>query len=268
MKIRTVLMVLLVLVLCSCRSTWYTEYGFVDKNDMQNPAAGFKLIKALDDPDPNVRKSAINYIALYESSIKQAESKLREMEKSDSHPNVRREAERLLAIIDEKKIVEIEVVGSTCNGFMGTIGSENIHFATRVVSKYYPIDYRPLSSDNVRVAFYQFQNKNVVLSVEAIDLPKKRSSIRKKIVGTIGAFPSWRYEQKVPLILEDNSQIIINLGTNPETLISYRDAGGDPREKVIKKGDKVKVFIKDRTVGAGSCYVYSVEKIEFADGRF
>lgn len=261
-----ILMVMLALLLCSCASQWYTQYGIADKETLNNQTAAPNLIQALSDPSANVRKTAMRYIALHESSIREAEPKLKEIARDDEHPNVRLEAERLLTILNEKKTAEVDLYDCDCSGFSATIGNEQIYFATRFISKYYPEDFRPLNGDNVKINYYRYNNKNIILSVEALDLVKERFLTEKPIIGTIGTVSkgiAWKWEKQYPLIVDNNRQIIINLGMDTSKVLPPpRYKGGTVS---LAEGDKVRVFTKDPTVGKGSCYVYSVEKIEFAD---
>lgn len=254
------------LTVCSC-TPWYEKYGIDDKNALSLPLATPNLIQALDDPDPNVRKTAIKYISYRAESVQAAKSRLVEIHRNDPHPRVRKEAQKALTVLDKQTVIT-EVYNCGCNGFSVNLNGKETFFPVNFKAQYFPKDFRPVNGDKIKLDYYQYNNRNIVLSISAVDLIKNRFVTEESVMGTIGSFNSFRVsmsmEKKYPLILQNNQQIIINLGADP-TYYIYNPDNLPYYDLSISTGDKLQVYIKDHVAGRGSCYVYSVKKVEYVN---
>jgi hypothetical protein len=85
----------IIMVSSSCSTTaWYEQYG-IEKDNLMTPEAMPVLIQALDDPDPNVRVSAIRVIAKNRMRS-EALPKIKEMADSDQNQRVRAYAKKAI----------------------------------------------------------------------------------------------------------------------------------------------------------------------------
>jgi hypothetical protein len=87
----TIFVIIMVSSSCSA-TTWYKQYG-IEKDNLMTPEAMPVLIQALDDPDPNVRVSAIRVIAKNRMRS-EALPKIKEMSDSDQDQRVRAYAKK------------------------------------------------------------------------------------------------------------------------------------------------------------------------------
>lgn len=281
-RLKTVWMILLLVLLSSCQS-WYQKYGISDKAGLSAPSSSASLIQALEDPDANVRRTALSYLAMHESSIQEAEVKLKEMAESDSHRNVKRDAQKLAAQFD-KKSVRVEISNCDCQGFSAEVDGKQIHFTTRVYSKvdpqtlkraeiksltrYIPPGYRPLNGDVVQLSFYTFEGSYYVSSITSITPVKNRIMPLGKVRGALGQFNrhgvSYKADPIFPFIPENRAQIFISFKNTPEEEIPPQIID-ELDDITLSPGEKLEVSITGQTPGKGSCYVYSMGRVTLLD---
>ncbi len=266
---REIFILLVLLAICGCKP-WYNKYGINDKNALSLPGSAPNLIQALDDPSANVRKAAIRYLSQHENSIKLSASRVKVIASNDLHRNVRKEAERLLAIYSKKNL-KTKVRHSRCNGFTIINEQNSGYFEIRFDTKYIPSNFRPIDGDEVEIEYYNFNDKQVLLSVEATKIVKNRFVDFQMVIGTIGEFNVTRVmssiEKIYPVILDNGPFITINLGGDPAYYLKIDGVGLRREDLRVSTHDKVKINLKGHTVGRGSCYVYSVESVEFVDKK-
>lgn len=145
----------LCLFVASC-STWYKKYGMTRKNDVLLASSASNLVRALDDPSPNVRRAALANLQRHLSSVRIGEEKIAWIAKNDPNYNVQREAYKALSILSSQIYTGRYVVNR--KNYLQINGME-IPLNWNRNTEFEPSNYFPSPGDWLTIDGYEFEGQ-------------------------------------------------------------------------------------------------------------